>query len=99
MERFLLFCWEYLSLSTNQLGNNPLTFLLMKENQMSKLRILFAIPCLAFSMALVGCGGSESTFTPIEDAEAPDESAYEENEGDPYGAGGAAAPAGGASDS
>jgi hypothetical protein len=53
-------------------------------------------------MALVGCGSSESTFEPIEEAEAPDESAYESG-GDPYSEGGAAeggdaAPEGSSSD-
>jgi len=65
MDGFLSSYWEYLSLPANQLVNKPLT-LITKENQMSKLRILFAIPCLALSVALLGCGGAESTFTPID---------------------------------
>lgn len=44
---------------------------------MSKLRMLFAIPCFALAVALVGCGKSESTFTPVETpAAAPTEANY-----------------------
>ena len=62
---------------------------------MKKLRILFAIPCLALPLALVGCGGSESDFqpaeTPVEESAENMSSAYEGNPtSDPREASGAA---------
>jgi len=38
----------------------------MKEFEMTKLSILFAIPCLAVTLAFVGCAETDATFEPVE---------------------------------